>query len=111
VISKTYNASIPYDIRLDRIIAEWTGKGTAVPVWADVDGLKETIGRLRPVKFWRHSVYREGQQPDEQIILCFAVKHLDNPGARVGDFTGNGYRACLRLENNTVASVYIEKKQ
>lgn len=109
MLSKTYISEIDYSVEMHKIFDAWVWKGTQVPVCAVVDekdGL-ECLGHLRPIRWWRRSIHRAGEIPVEKIVLCFAVKHLNQPSAKVGDYCGVESKMQVEIVNGVVSSVVV----
>ena len=112
MITKVYLTEIPYDLKTQRVFEAWVGRGKQVSlsVMRDDNKERETIGSIRPIKLWRHSIYREKSAPHELMVLCFAVRHDENPYAKMGDFIGGGYVLSLDVSSSEVRAACVVKR-
>jgi hypothetical protein len=107
MIAKSYLTEMPYDIQTHKLLDSWVGRGRQVPLKiVDGSGL-QTIGMLRPIRWWRRSIHRPGRSPEERMVLCCAVKHLTMPGSRLGDFCGSDHCLSLEVVKGEVVSVAV----
>lgn len=114
MITKGYTADYPYSPEIALVFEEWVWRAKyAVPIFYSGDGadfVRLKIGEIRPIRWWRQTVTRQGSKNVEYAMINFTVQHVQSPEKRMGDFCGSNHHLALDVERQQIVSASVIRR-